>query len=307
MQQYILGRVGQGIFTLWVLSIVVFSAVHASGDPALFMLPPDASTKENYEQMKKNLGLDKPLVLQYVDFLKNAARGQFGTSIIDRRPARDKLFERLPATIQLAAAGMALAIVVGIPLGVLSAVKRDSIFDKMAKFFAIIGMAAPQFWVAIMLILLFGATLKWLPTYGRGGPEHFVLPAFVLAWTIMAGMARLGRSSMLEILDSEYIKFARIKGVKERVVLWKHALRNALIPLLTFGGISLAGLLNGAIVVEVVFAWPGVGRLLLEGVVQRNFPVVQAAVLTSAFFYIVTSLIVDILYAYTDPRIRLTK
>lgn len=306
MQRYILGRVGQGIFTLWILSIVVFSAVHVSGDPALFMLPPDASTKADYEQMKKNLGLDKPLVAQYLDFLKNATRGQFGTSIIDRRPARDKLFERLPATLQLAAAGMVLAVVVGIPLGVLSAVKRDTIFDKSAKFFAIIGMAAPHFWVAIMGILLFGAILKWLPTYGRGGPEHFVLPSIVLAWSIMAGMVRLGRSSMLEVLDSEYVKFARIKGLKERLVLWKHALRNALIPLVTFGGISLAGLLNGAIVVEVVFAWPGVGRLMLEGVVQRNFPVVQATVLVSAFFYIVTSLIVDVLYAYVDPRIRLT-
>lgn len=306
MQRYILARVGQGILTLWVLSIVVFLSVHVSGDPALFLLPPDASTKADYEQKKKNLGLDKPLTVQYLAFLKNAVRGQFGNSLYDRRPARDALLERLPATLQLAAAGMALAIVVGVPLGVLSAVKRGSIFDKMATFFAVIGMAAPHFWVAIMLILLFGAVLKWLPTFGRGGPEHFVLPAFVVAWTVMAGMMRLGRSSMLEILDSEYIKFARIKGLKERLVLWKHALRNALIPLLTFGGISLAGLLNGAIVVEVVFAWPGVGRLMLEAVVQRNFPIVQATVLASAFFYILMSLIVDILYAYADPRIRLT-
>jgi len=165
-------------------------------------------------------------------------------------------------------------------------------------------MAAPQFWVAIMAILLFGAILKWLPAYGRGGVDHLVLPAFVLAWSIMAGMVRLGRSSMLEILDSEFIKFARIKGLEERLVVWKHALRNALIPLLTFGGISLAGLLNGAIVVEVVFAWPGVGRLLLEGVVQRNFPIVEATVLASGFFYILTALVVDIMYAYADPRIR---
>ena len=199
---------------------------------------------------------------------------------------------------------MLLATVLGIPLGVLSAVKRDSIFDHAAKFFAIIGMATPQFWIAIMGILVFGALLKWLPTYGRGGPEHFIMPSVVIAWSIMAGMVRLGRSSMLEILDSDYVKFARVKGLKERLILWKHALRNAMIPLLTFSGLSLAGLLNGTIVVEVVFAWPGIGRLLLEGVVRRDIPVVQATILASAFFYISLSLVVDILYAYVDPRIR---
>jgi peptide/nickel transport system permease protein len=265
----------------------------------------EATTQEDYEQMKKNLGLDKPLYVQYGIFMGNLVRGRFGDSIIDRRPAREALFERLPATIQLAAAGMLLATVLGIPLGVLSAIKRDSIFDNLAKFFAIIGMATPAFWIAIMGILVFGALLKWLPTYGRGGPEHFILPSVVLSWSIMAGMVRLGRSSMLEILDSEYVRFARVKGLTERLVLWKHALRNAMIPLLTFGGLSLAGLLNGTIVVEVVFAWPGIGRLLLEGVVRRDIPVVQATILASAFFYIVLSLVVDIMYAYVDPRIRI--
>jgi peptide/nickel transport system permease protein len=253
MRRLIFERVVQGVFTLLILSVIVFISVRLSGDPALLLLPPEATTPD-YEQLKKNLGLDKPLIVQYGNFLKDAIQRDFGMPITTRRPARDVLLERIPATLQLAAAGMALAVVVGIPLGVLSAVKRDSLLDKFAKFFAIIGMAAPQFWVAIMLILLFGAILQWLPTYGRGGPQHFILPAFVLAWSIMAGMMRLGRSSMLEILDSEYIKFARVKGLHERLVLWKHALRNALIPLLTFSGISLAGLLNGAIVVEVVFA-----------------------------------------------------
>ena len=306
MQRYILERLAQGVITLLVLSLVVFLAVRLSGDPALFLLPVEATSQEDYEQMKKNLGLDKPLYVQYAIFMGNLVRGRFGDSIIDRRPAREALFERLPATIQLAAAGMVLATVLGIPLGVLSAVKRDSIFDNMAKFFAIIGMATPAFWIAIMGILVFGALLKWLPTYGRGGPEHFILPSVVLSWSIMAGMVRLGRSSMLEILDSEYIRFARVKGLGERLVLWKHALRNAMIPLLTFSGLSLAGLLNGTIVVEVVFAWPGIGRLLLEGVVRRDIPVVQATILASAFFYIIFSLVVDIMYAYVDPRIRIT-
>ena len=304
MQRYILARIVQAFFTLWALSFIVFISAHLSGDPALVLLAPEAANPEDYEAMKKKLGLDKSKPEQYLIFMKNAIRLDFGLSTKDFRPARDILLERLPATLQLSAAGMGLALVLGVPLGILAAVRRNSIFDYLAKFFAVVGMATPQFWVAIMLILFFGAYLKVLPTYGRGGPDHYILPAFVLSWSIMAGMMRLGRSAMLEILDSEYIKFARVKGLREHLVLWKHALRNALIPLLTFGGISLAGLMNGSVIVEVVFAWPGVGRLLLEGVVQRNFPIIQAAVLASAFFYIVAALIVDILYAYADPRIR---
>lgn len=303
MGRYILSRLGQALITLLALSMLVFMSVHLTGDPALFLLPPEATTAD-YQQLRQNLGLDRPIVVQYGEFLTRVVRGDFGKSITTRRPAREVLFERFPATLQLGAAAMVLAIVVGVPLGILSAIKRDTVYDNVAKLFATVGMAAPQFWVAIMGILLFGAILKWLPAYGRGGVDHLVLPAFVLSWSIMAGMVRLGRSSMLEILDSEFIKFARIKGLQERLVVWKHALRNALIPLLTFGGISLAGLLNGAIVVEVVFAWPGVGRLLLEGVVQRNFPIVEATVLASGFFYILSALVVDILYAYADPRIR---
>ena len=306
MQKYILARVGQGIFTLWALTVIVFLSVHLTGDPAIYLVPLELSTPENIEIQRKKLGLDKPLVTQYGIFLKNVLQGDFGESIADGRPARDILASRLPATLQLAAAGMGMAILFGVPLGILAAVRRDSIFDKISKVFAVLGMAAPQFWVAIILILLFGAIWKVLPAFGRAGPDTFILPSFVLAWSIMAGMMRLGRSSMLEILDSEFIKFARVKGLKEHFVLWKHALRNSLIPLLTFSGISLAGLLNGAIVIEVVFAWPGIGRMLLDGVQQRNFPVVQAAVLASGFFYVAISLVIDILYAYVDPRIRYT-
>ena len=304
MQKYIIVRLGQGIFTLWALTVIVFVSVRLTGDPAIFLMPIDASSPADYEAFRKQLGLDKPMVAQYGLFIWNALQGDFGTSITDRRPAMDILASRLPATLQLAAAGMGLAILFGVPLGILSAIKRDSIFDKIGKIFAVVGMAVPQFWVAIIFILVFGANFKVLPTFGRGGPDSFVMPAFVLAWSIMAGMMRLGRSSMLEIMDSEYIRFARVKGLHERLVLWKHVLRNSMVPMLTFGGISLAGLLNGAIVVEVVFAWPGIGRMLLDGVQARNFPVVQAAVLASGFFYIALSLIIDILYAYVDPRIR---
>jgi peptide/nickel transport system permease protein len=283
--------------------LAVFLSVHLTGDPALFLLGPE-STEADYQQMKKNMGLDKPLAVQYGLFLSRAVRADFGESHISEQPARKELLERLPATLQLAGAAFLLTMAMGIPLGILSAVKRDSIFDYFGKFFAVVGIAAPSFWIAIMLILLFGAMLGWLPTFGRGGIDHFILPAFVLSWSGMAGVLRLARSSMLEVLDSEYVKFARIKGLSERLVVYKHALKNATIPVLTFSGLTLAGLLNGSVVIEVVFAWPGIGLLMLQGITQRDFPVVQATVLAAGFFYIVTALIVDILYAYVNPRIR---
>ena len=303
MHRYILIRLGQAIITLLVLSLAVFLSVHMTGNPAIYLLGPDDGYEE-YEQLKKNLGLDKPLYYQYGLFLGNAAQGEFGKSFTMGRDARDLLIQRLPATLQLAGVAFLIIIIIGIPIGVLSAVKRDSIFDQMGKFFAVAGIAAPSFWIAIMLILLFGAILGWLPTHGRGGIDHFILPAFVLSWNGMAGVVRLARSSMLEVLDSEYVKFARIKGLGEGVVVYKHALKNAVIPVMTFSGLTLAGLLNGSVVVEVVFAWPGIGRLMLQGISQRDFPVVQATVLAAGAFYIATALVVDILYAYVNPRIR---
>jgi peptide/nickel transport system permease protein len=303
MQRYVIVRLVQAIFTLWALSLAVFLSVHLTGDPGEHLLGPEG-TKADYEQLKKNLGLDKPLPLQYWLFVKNLARGDFGKSWMTGRPARDMLLDRLPATLQLAGAAILLTIGVGVPLGILSAVKRDSFLDMFGKFFAVLGIAVPSFWIAILLVLVFGAILGVLPTYGRDGPSHFILPAFVLGWAGMAGMVRLTRSSMLEVLDSEYVKFARIKGLQEQVVIYKHALKNAVIPVLTFSGLTLAGLLNGSVVVEVVFAWPGIGRLMLTGIQSRDFPVVQATVLAAGLFYIVTALLVDILYAYVNPRIR---
>jgi len=223
---------------------------------------------------------------------------------MQHRPVLDMLMERLPATIQLAGAGLLMAMVLGIPLGILAAVKYNTLFDKLAKGFAVIGMSAPQFWVAIMLIFLFGVKLEVLPTFGKGGIDHYILPAFAISLFIMAGFMRLTRSSMLEVLDSEYVKFARIKGLNERLVIYKHALKNAIIPVLTFGGVSFAGLLNGAIVVEVVFAWPGLGRMMLDSIRQRDTTVILATIMVSGLLYILMATIVDILYAYVDPRIR---
>ena len=303
MQRYILIRVGQAILTLWVLSLLVFLSVHLTGNPALYLLGPE-NTNEDYEQMKRNMGLDKPIHEQYGLFLTRLVRFDFGKSHINGRSARGDLLQAFPATIQLAASAFALEVIVGVALGILSAVKRDTFLDIFGKFFALLGIATPNFWVAIMLIMLFGAILGWLPTYGRGGLDHLILPAFVLGWAGMAGMTRLVRSSMLEVLDSEYVKFARVKGLPERLVIYKHALKNAAIPALTFGGLSLAGLLNGSVAIEVVFAWPGIGLLLLKGISQRDFPVVEAAVLAAGFLYIASALVVDILYAYVNPRIR---
>jgi len=304
MQRYIAMRLGQALVTLLILSLAVFLSVNLTGNPAIYLLGPDDGYEE-YQQLKKNLGLDKPLHVRYAIFLGNAVRGDFGKSFTMGRPARELLIARFPATLQLAGAAFVIIMVVGIPMGILSAVKRDSIFDQLGKFFAVAGIAAPSFWIAIMAVLLFGPILGWLPTHGRGGLDHFILPAFVLSWHSMAGVLRLSRSSMLEVLDSEYVKFARIKGLSERLVIYKHALKNAVIPVLTFSGLTLAGLLNGSVVVEVVFAWPGIGRLMLQGIQQRDFNVVQATVLAAGAFYIVTALLVDILYAYVNPRIRL--
>jgi peptide/nickel transport system permease protein len=303
MQRYIIIRLVQASLTLWILSLAVFFSVRLTGNPAAYLLGPELGNIE-YEQLKKNLGLDRPLIVQYGDFLVDILHADFGRSPIMGLPAREVLFERLPATLQLAAAAFVLSIVIGVPLGILSAVKRDTLLDTFGKLFAVLGIAAPSFWIAIMGILLFGDILGWLPTYGRGGLEHFILPAFVLGWGSMAGMVRLGRSSMLEVLDSEYVKFARIKGLSERLVIYKHALKNSVIPLLTFSGLTLAGLLNGSVAVEVVFAWPGIGRLMLQGIQTRDFPIIQATVLAAGFFYVITALLVDILYAYINPRIR---
>ena len=306
MTRYIIRKFAEAIVTLLGLSLVVFSAVHMTGDPARMLLPVriDAS-EEIYEQLKEELGLNRPFMVQYLDFMRKLiTKGDFGRSVRSQKEARHLLLEHIPATIQLAAAGLFLSFIIGVPAGILSAVKRDTIADKIGKAVAIFGLAAPQFWVAIMAVILFGAYLQWLPVYGAGGVKNLILPAAVLALGPLAAMMRLGRSSMLDILDSEFIKFARVKGMRESIVIWKHGARNAVIPLMTFAGLTLAALMNGSIVVEQVFAWPGLGRMMIEGVIQRDMPLVQATVLVSGFFYVTTALIVDIMYGFADPRIR---
>ena len=303
MQRYIIRRFCQSVLALIVLSMVIFLMSRLTGDPVLLMLPDDA-TQEDIAQLRQALGLDRPLPVQYWAFISKAVQGDFGRSIKGQMPVMDMIAERLPNSIKLAAVALCIAVLLAFPLGVLAAVKKDTAIDRLANIVAILGQSLPQFWVGIVLIQIFAVRLRWLPVAGVGSPAHYVLPAFTLGWFVVAGMMRLLRSSMLDVLGSEFVKMARIKGISERQVIWKHALRNAFIPVLTFGAIYLAILVTGAILVETVFAWPGVGQLIYQGIVFRDFPVVQAVVLLTACIVIAVNLLVDIAYAYVDPRIR---
>ena len=303
MQRFIIQRFLQAIVALLILSVLIFGMVRLTGDPTLLMLPEDA-TAEDIAILQRALGLDRPLPVQYWVFISSALQGDFGRSVKGQLPVGDIIKERLPYSIRLGAASLLVTLVIALPLGVLAAVNKGSVLDTVAQIIAVLGQSMPMFWVGIVLIQIFAVYLRLLPSGGTGSLAHYVLPAFTLGWWLVAGIMRLLRSSLLETLDGEFIKLARIKGLTEVRVIWKHALRNALIPVVTFGGIYMAILITASILVETVFAWPGVGRLVYESIVFRDFPVVQAVVMVMAGFVIVTSLVVDILYAYLDPRIR---
>jgi peptide/nickel transport system permease protein len=267
------------------------------------MLPEDA-TPEDRVALIKTLGLDRPYHEQFFIFFANALRGDLGTSIRYREPVVQIFFNRLPNTLKLLPATMGLALVVAIPLGILAAIYRGTVIDKLASGMAVFGIATPSFWLGIVLIYIFSVQLGWLPSARMGSFAHFILPTITLGTFLVAGFMRLIRSSMLEVLDSEFVKLARLKGLSEFVVVMKHCLRNALIPVLTLFGVFLATLITGAIVTETVFAWPGVGRLTFEAVLFRDYPLLQAVVILDAVFVLLITLAVDILYAYVDPRIR---
>ena len=308
MGGYILNRIFQSIINLFFITVLVFLLARSIGDPADVFIP-DELPIEAVIAFREKLGLDRPLYQQYWLFMKDLARGDLGTSVRGHRPVREMLVERLPATFSLAGVAMLIAMTMGIPLGVLSAVYRDTPIDRVAKVVAFLGQSTPAFWLGIMLMLFFGVFffqqgLPSLPISGRGGPATYILPAFTMGWFVVAGLVRLTRSSMLDVLDSDYVTMARAKGLNERVVIWKHALRNAMIPVLTYSGLILGGFMNGSVVVEQVFAWPGIGRMALSSVSGRDFPVIQGVVLMIGFFYIVVNLLVDILYVFVDPRIK---
>ena len=305
MQRYILFRIGQSILTLLVLTVIVFSLARLSGDPLDVLLPLEA-TNEDAERLRAAWGLDRPVHIQYFTFLGNALTGDFGDSLRVRgRTAMSLVLERLPNTAALAGVAIIVAIVIAVPIGVLSAVKKDTPFDYVGKVIALFGQSLPAFWLGLMLMWVFAAQLGWFPVSGKEqGALSYILPAIAIGWFQVAALMRLVRSSMLDVLDTEYVKLARIKGVVEWKVIWKHCLRNAAIAPFTYFALIIGSLMVGSVSIEFVFAWPGVGRLAVDAAVTKDFPVVQAVVITFCMVYIVANLLVDIAYAYVDPRIR---
>jgi peptide/nickel transport system permease protein len=302
--RFVLSRLLQSLVALAILSVVVFVLARATGDPLQLVLPMSA-TPEDYAEARRYLGLDRPYVEQYLSFVRRAVTGDFGMSIRARRPVAELLQERLPNSLRLAAFAMGITLSIAFPLGVIAAVRKGTGVDRIAQVVAVLGQSLPTFWVSIVLVEVVAGRLQWLPAGGNeAGLASYVLPGFTLGWFVVAGMMRLLRSGMLEVLDSEYVKLARVKGVLERRVVWIHALKNALIPVVTFAGIYFSILVTTAIVVETVFAWPGLGRLAYEGISSRDYPVIQAVVLTTAVIVAVVNLSVDCLYAVIDPRIR---
>ena len=303
MKQFVLRRLGYSFLSLFLLSATIFAFVRVTGDPAVLLTEPGAS-QADLDQVRQQLGLDRPLVSQYVTFVTSVVRGDFGQSFYYRTPVLELYMSRLPNSLLLAVTAMLLSLLIGIPTGVIAAVRVNSWWDSAGKIFALLGLSLPSFWVGLVFILFFSVYLNWLPSSGSGTPLHVIMPAFALGWFFAAAHMRLARSSMLEVLGSEYVKLARLKGLPEKRVIAKHALKNALIPVLTLAGINLVLMINVAVVVETVFAWPGVGRLLYEGIAFRDFPVVQAIVILGGAMIVVVNLLVDVLYAVIDPRIR---
>jgi peptide/nickel transport system permease protein len=303
MKRFILKRLGYAVLSLLLLSLMIFLFVRLMGDPAVLLVEPGAS-KADLQAIHAQLGLDRPIWVQYGQFMSSLARGDLGNSFYYRTPVLELYLSRLPYSLLLAVAAMGFSLLVGIPSGILAAVRVNQWWDNAGKIFSLLGLSLPSFWVGLVMILFFSVYLGWLPSSGSGTALHVVMPAFALGWYFAAAHMRLTRSSMLEVLGSEYVKLARLKGLSEALVIGKHAFKNALIPVLTLAGINLVIMVNVAVVVETVFAWPGVGRLLYEGIAFRDFPVVQATVLIGGTMIVIVNFLVDILYAVIDPRIR---
>jgi peptide/nickel transport system permease protein len=304
MRRYIGRRVGYCLLSLFLLSVTIFFFVRVTGDPATLLVEPGAS-EADIAAIHQQFGLDRPLWVQYGIFMVSLAHGDLGQSFYYRMPVMELYLSRLPNSLYLAAVAMTFSLIIGIPSGVLASVRVGRFWDRAGKMFTLLGLSLPSFWVGLVLILIFSVYLGWLPSSGAGTPLHLIMPAFALGWYFAAAHMRLTRSSMLEVLGSEYVKLARLKGLPQSLVIAKHAFKNALIPVLTLAGINLVIMVNVATVVEVVFAWPGIGRLLFEGITFRDFPVVQGVVLMGGAMIVIVNLVVDILYAVIDPRIRL--
>ena len=303
MQKYLVRRLVLAIVTLLAVSLIIFILSRSAGDPVSLMLD-EYSTQEDIDRMMAKLGTDKPYYQQYFIFLRDAFRGDFGMSIKEGRPVTDVILERTPATLYLGATAFVVSLLVGIPLGILSSIKRGSLVDQVGKIVALLGQSAPPFWLGIMLIIFFAVSVELLPPYGRDDWNSIVLPAVTLGWYYAAANLRLVRSAMLDVLDSEYIKLARAKGVPYWGIVMRHAFRNALIPPLTFAGVTLGALVTGSLVVETVFAWPGLGKLAIDALYAFDYPLLQGVVVVFTLLYVLVAFLVDVLYAYIDPRIR---
>ena len=303
MQRFIILRVLQGLLAVFVISLIVFALSRVAGDPLAAILD-DESGKEQIELIRQSWGLDRPLHEQYFVYMGRLLTGDLGTSFKWDRPVGELIVERMPATLQLSAFALLVTGLIAFPIGVMSAVKKDSWFDSFGKMFAILGQSAPTFAVGLILMWIFAVQLGWLPTSGRGGFRYMLLPGFALGYYNVAAIMRLTRSSMLEVLDTEYVKLARIKGIPEWKIIWKHCFRNALIGPLTYFSLIFAILITGSVVIETVFAWPGLGLLVIEAINSKDHITVQAVVLLFALLYVGVNIITDITYAYVDPRIR---
>ena len=311
MQRYIIVRGFHALITLFAISIIIFALTRATGDPTDVMLPPEATIDE-VERLRDYWRLDDPLHVQYLIYIGNVFTGNLGESVKwPGKTAGELILQRMPATIKLTVVAMIVSVSLALPLGILTAVKKDTMWDVGGKIFALLGQAVPNFWLGIMMVWILAVHWDLFPTSGKGdggwdGIHHLILPAFALgAFNLAAGL-RLSRSAMLDVLDSEYVKMARVKGLPEWIIIWKHCLRNAALVPLTYFGIQFAGLITGSVITETVFAYPGVGLLAIEAIRSRDFQVVQSVVVVFAFIYVVVALLVDVLYAYLDPRIRLT-
>ncbi|HEY3061605.1 MAG TPA: ABC transporter permease [Chloroflexota bacterium] len=303
MGRYLLVRFIESMVTLLIVSMVVFVLARSTGDPVTLLIS-DQATAEDMARLKRQLGLDQPLPVQYWVFVTNAAQGNLGKSITDKGDVARLIAERFPNSLSIGAMALALSTVLGMVLGVAAAVRRNTWVDKSVRVVAVLGQSMPSFWLSIMLIFVFSVMLRVVPTSGIGTPAHYVLPVAVLTFLALPLRTRLMRSSMLEILGAEYVKMARAKGLAEGSVIWRHAVRNALSPQLTSFGLTLAFAITGSVVIETVFAWPGLGQLAYQAMLSRDYPLIQGTVLLVAVFVLAANLLVDVLYVYVDPRIR---
>lgn len=303
MGHYVIRRFLQSLLVLWAVTVIVFLLVHLSGDPVALMLQGTGASEADLADLRKELGYDKPIHVQYWEFVRDIARGDMGQSLSFHQPALPLVFRRVPATIKLAFWAMLIAVGVGVPAGLISAVKSGTLIDHVVTMIALSGQAVPGFWLGIMGIMVFAVRFGWLPAGGSGSPRHIILPAMTLATWPMARFARVARSSMLDVIRENYIRTARGKGLGEMRVMLRHALKNACLPVLTIGGLMLGEMLGGSVVTETVFGWPGIGLLTVQAVHGRDVRVVQACVLVTSLGFVLSNVAVDILYAYLDPRI----